>query len=140
MRRQPDLNPGNPGSNLAGLGIIIIRSNRLIEMTDTNFGVPPHSLEYSEDELRDFLNRNGHNPSEVHEVILDRAIRAFRRFMGDPNVKWALEDDSVSRLHSNRGHLYIGIANPPTLVKVNKRTQIERDLGTYLPPPPPPAS
>ena len=73
-------------------------------MTDTNFEVPPHLLEYSEDELRDFLSRNGHNSSGVHEVILDRAIRTFRRFMGDPNVKWTLEDDSDSRLRSNRGH------------------------------------
>ena len=61
-------------------------------------------IEYSEDELRDFLSRNRHNSSGVHEVILDHAIRVFRRFMGDPNVKWALEDDAESRLRSSRGH------------------------------------
>ena len=73
-------------------------------MTDTNFEVPPHLQEYSEHELRDFLSRNGHNSSGVHDVILERAIRAFRWFMVDPNVKWAPEDDSHSRLRSNRGH------------------------------------
>ena len=69
-------------------------------MTDTNFEVPPHLLEYSEEELRDFLSRNGHNSSGVHDVILDRAILAFPRFIRDPNVKWALEDDSDSRLRT----------------------------------------
>ena len=54
--------------------------------------------------MRYFLSRNGPNSSGVHEVILDRAIRAFRGFMGHPNVKWALEDDADSRLRIIRGH------------------------------------
>ena len=91
-------------SILIFLNNIVVSSNRLVKMTDPNFEVPAHLLEYSEDELRDFLSRNGDNSSGVHEVILDRAIRAFRRFMGDPNVKWALEDDADSRLRSVRGH------------------------------------
>ena len=73
-------------------------------MTDTNFEAPSNLLEYAENKFRDFLSRNGHNPSGVHEVILNRAIRLFRRFMRDLNGKWALEDDSDSRLRSNRAH------------------------------------
>ena len=69
-------------------------------MTDPKFEDSSHLLEYSEDEWRDFLNTNGHNQIGIYEVILDRAIRAFQRFRGDPNVKWVPEDDSDTRLRS----------------------------------------
>ena len=79
---------------------IIARSNRLIKLTDPEYEVPPHMLEYSEDELRELLERNGHSPLGSYEIILDRAIRAFRKNMGDPNVRWAPEDEPDTRLRN----------------------------------------
>ena len=71
-------------------------------MTDPKYEDPPHMLEYSEDELRELLGRNGHSPLGSYDVMLDRDTRAFRRIMGDPNVRWAPEDDPDTRLR-NKG-------------------------------------
>ena len=67
-------------------------------MTDPEYEVPPHMLEYLEDELRELLERNGHSPLGCYDVMLDRATRAFRRIMGDPNVRRAPESDPDTRL------------------------------------------
>ena len=71
-------------------------------MTEPKYEVPPHMLEYSKDELRELLERNGHSPLGSYEIMLDRAIREFRRNMRDPNVRWAPEDYPDMRL-SNKG-------------------------------------
>ena len=78
-------------------------SEILYKMTDPKYEVPPHILEYSEDELRELLERNGHSPLGGYEIILDRAIRAFRRNMGEPNVRWVPEDYPETQI-SNRDH------------------------------------
>ena len=73
-------------------------------MTDSKYEVPPHILEYSEDELRELLERNRHSPLGIYEVMLDRAIRKFRRNTCDPNAIWALEDDPDTRLRNKGGN------------------------------------
>ena len=72
-------------------------------MTDPKYEVPPHMLEYSVDELRELLERNGHSPLGSYEIILDRTIREFRRNIGEPNLRWAPEDYPETQI-SNSGH------------------------------------